>query len=224
MANQKCQIFADLWILYLTVNWISLGFRLLIEEATLIHWLFFPPMFWCIEDHKNILMRSETMNLCTSLFSFHFSFYLDSLPAVALFASFALLPAVCIQFSPTQSLPRLNVPPLFTLYVSVSLYRPVWHMVTSVWLFSVGAQGSVLALPYCYTIDCLLFDYHVQKIRTSVSKAHTHAHRVDWCLLGDKCVAGMVIRKKINTHTQWTSVSLSVSFSQYLQHNWSTYN
>lgn len=43
---------------------------------------------------------------------------------------------------------------------------------------------------------------------------HIHMH-TEWisCLLGDKCVAGMVIRKKINTHTQWTSVSLCLILS-----------
>lgn len=52
------------------------------------------------------------------------------------------------------------------------------------------------------------------------TNTHTEAHRVASWLQGDECVPGLVIRKGINMHTLWTSVS----FSCYVQHDWSTYN
>lgn len=45
------------------------------------------------------------------------------------------------------------------------------------------------------------------------TRTQQHTLSVDGCLLGDECVAGMVIRKKINMRTQWPSVSLCLVLS-----------
>lgn len=125
-------------------------------------------MFWCIDDDKNILMRSETMTsvcLCSALFQFLFG--LSPILCIFWFAP------CCVQ--PTTPITAMTQRPSsrHSLRVRKSF------MVISMWLLCVAAQGSVLALQYCHAIDCLLFDYHVQKIRTSVSEAHPHA-RTEW--------------------------------------------
>lgn len=72
-------------------------------------------------------------------------------------------------------------------------------------LLSVGVQALVLLL--VPSIVC----YLTKDLNISIPSTHTQI--VDRCLLGDECVAGMVIRKGINMHTQWTSVSLGFILS-----------
>lgn len=135
--------------------------------------------------------------LCVSLLSLHLSFYLVSLP----------LQRSLLTAHPFQSLPWLNVPLLFAPFLSACL------------LSSGSTHGHIRAVQYLLclivnAIDCLLFAMYKRSAHPYRRHIQTHTHtRADWCLLGGKCVAGMVIRKKIDMHTRWTSVSLHLTAS-----------
>lgn len=147
------------------------------------------PKIWSSEsEHKNLLMRSETMTfvcLCSvSIVDFIWSLSRCSTPFIFCFAH------------PSQSLLWLKVLLLFTPFVSV--WCLVWPMVTSMWF------NTCIALLLHYRSSAISLSC-TKDLNISIQGTCTHTHGVDWCLLGDKCVAGMVIRKKINMHTRWTS-------------------
>lgn len=176
-------------------------------------------MFWCTDDDKNILMRSETMtSVCLRSALFQFLFGLSPILCIFWFAP------CCVQ--PTTPITAMTQRPSSRRSLRVR---------TS--LSSSSAHGHIYVVAVCgrsgfTTCSAVLSRHRLSAIWLSCTKdpdisirgTSTCTHGVDWCLLGDKCVAGMVIRKKINMHARCTSVSLCVSLSQYLQHNWSTYN
>lgn len=128
------------------------------------------PKIWA----SNHIEEKWNHDLCVSLFSLHFSFLFWLSPTAPPITSFATLAALCIHPSPSQSLPWLNVSPLFTLYVSVSRCRPGSTIVISMWFLSAGCQGRVLWLIVAQHLLSAI--WHVQKNWTSVSQAHTHPH------------------------------------------------
>ena len=124
---------------------------------------------------------------------------------------------------PPLTIPWPNVPPLSARHVSPSLCLPVRLVIISPWWLSGGRSGS--------SCTCFGFLSHyllsaiwrpcTKGLNINVPDTHTHTHThtqehtlsVDGCLLGDECVADMVIRKKINMRTQWPSVSLRLVLS-----------
>lgn len=96
--------------------------------------------------------------------------------------------------------------PLFTLYVSLSSSLPHGHVYVVSTLLSAGVQALVLLC-----IGLLLY-YLMSAIGLPCTK-DLNISIPARCLLGDKCAAGMVIRKEIDMRTQWTAISLGFILS-----------
>lgn len=117
----------------------------------------------------------------------------------------AWVSALCLTFTSLQSLTST-----FT-YIYIYIYG----------VHTAVCRPSDSSTCFGLLLRCVLGAIRLPFTKHQHTHTHTHTHAVAGCLWGDECVRRVWSLEK---RSIWHSVDLSVSFSHYLQHDWSTYN